>query len=419
MNPLFDIILWGATGFTGRLAAEYLAQRQALDEPPICWAIAGRNAAKLTALQKQLPGQTRPPILLADSQDRAALDRLAAQGRVIVSTVGPYARYGTPLVAACAAAGRDYCDITGETPWIREMIDRFHQKAVEKGARLVHCCGFDSIPSDLGTLMTQEFALAEFGRPCPVIKHLFGPSRGGVSGGTVASALNLLAQSQQDAALRRRLADPFYLATAAGPRQRLAAQRGPRYDPDFQSWTAPFVMAAINRQIVYRSAALLDFSYGDAFAYQEAMRAGGGGRGWLRAVVISLGLAGGQLALRSRLIRRLLQNYFLPQPGEGPPAAARDNGFFRTELRGLLPAGAGRPAVVIRARTGGEGDPGYKATAQMLVESALALALDKRAQRPSGVLTPAVALGSILTDRLRASGMTFELSIDAANERKA
>jgi short subunit dehydrogenase-like uncharacterized protein len=406
-NTPYDIILWGATGFTGQLVAKYLAERPSGDEPPIRWAIAGRHRAKLEQLQRDLPGE--PPILLADSHDRPSLDALVAQGRVIVSTVGPYMRHGEPLVAACVAAGRDYCDLTGETPWIRQMIDRYHEQAGQSGARIVHCCGFDSIPSDLGVLMLQERALADYGRPCATIYHAFGPFRTGLSGGTIASMLNLLEQGQQ---ARRLLADPFVLAPELADQPRPRDQSGPRYIEPMAIWTAPFIMAAINGRIVYRSNVLLGFRYGRAFQYHEALRAGAGWQGRLKALNISAAMGVGMASLAISPLRRLLQATVLPKPGEGPSEEVREKGFFRSKLLGVIPAAEGRPAAVIQGRAGGEGDPAYKGTAQMLAETAVALAQDNRPNQPGGILTPAAALGMILVERLRASGMTFETTND-------
>jgi short subunit dehydrogenase-like uncharacterized protein len=406
MTNLFDLILWGATGYTGRLVAHYLAARPG---PPLRWAIAGRNRAKLEQLQQELPHAARPPILLADSQDRPSLDALVAQGRVIVSTVGPYMQYGTPLVAACVAAGRDYCDLTGETPWIRQNIDAFHAPAGQSGARIVQCCGYDSIPSDLGVLMVQEFALAQYGRPCPTVHHLMGPAKGGLSGGTIASMLNLMAEAP---AVRRQLADPFILAPELAGEPPPRDQTGARYNDALQSWTAPFIMAAINSRVVYRSNALLGFRYGRDFRYYEAARTGDGWRGRLAANSTSVGLGLGMLGLSMAPVRRLLQATVLPQPGDGPSREQREQGFFRSRLVGLLPASGEQPAVRIQGRVGAQGDPGYQATAQMLAETAVALAEDGRPERCGGILTPAAALGMTLVERLRASGMTFAVRRD-------
>jgi short subunit dehydrogenase-like uncharacterized protein len=402
MTTTFDIILWGATGFTGQLVARYLAQQQAGGAPPIRWAIAGRNPTKLQELQQQLPGQ--PPILLANSQHRPSLDALAAQGRVIISTVGPYAQYGTPLVAACVEAGRTYCDLTGETPWIRQNIDAFHERARHTGARIVHCCGYDSIPSDLGALMVQEYALAQYGRPCPIIHHVIGPAKAGLSGGTIASMLNMMEQGK---GTRRLLADPFVLVPEMAADKRPRDQSGPLYNETVATWTAPFIMAAINSRVVYRSNALMDFRYGRQFQYHESMRTGKGGRGRLNAYLFSGGLGAGMVGLQLKPLRRLLQAAVLPKPGEGPSEEARESGFFRSQLAGILPAADGQPEMIIRGRVGADGDPGYKATAQMLSETALALAETEDAALPGGILTPAAALGMPLVERLRASGMTF------------
>jgi short subunit dehydrogenase-like uncharacterized protein len=401
-TPEFDIILWGATGFTGQLVAHYLAKR--LQDTPLRWAVAGRNPNKLQELQRLLPGQ--PPILLANSQDPESLAALVAQGRVIVSTVGPYAQYGAALVAACVTAGRAYCDLTGETPWVRQMIDAHHSAAAATGARIVHCCGYDSIPSDLGVLMMQEYAWAQYGRAIPTIHHIVGPAKGGLSGGTIASMLNMMEMGGE---MTRQLADPFLLAPELAGQTAPRDQTGPRYNEASELWTAPFIMAAINSRVVYRSNSLLAWRYGRDFQYHESLRTGHGLSGRLKASGVSAGMAAGMISLQLKPLRRLLQATILPQPGDGPSVETQENGFFRSKLIGLLPATADQPAAVIRGRVAGQGDPGYKGTAQMLGETAVALAEDERPHPPVGVLTPAAALGMELVERLRRSGMTFAI----------
>lgn len=404
MDKSFDIVLWGATGFTGQLVAEYLV-RQA--PTTVRWALAGRNRQKLESVRQQLaaikPEAAELPLLLGDSHDEASLDALAAQTRVICTTVGPYARYGTPLVKTCVAQGVSYCDLTGEPLWIRSNIDAFHQKAVDSGARIVHCCGFDSIPSDLGALVLQEFARERYGRYCQTVKHTFLAMRGGISGGTIASMLELVDQSVASKQNRRLLANPYNLVPGHPHDWSEQDQQGAKYDPTLGFWTAPFVMASINSRIVRRSNALLGFPYSKDFHYEETLRM----PGRLAAVGMSLGmkLLMGLLAVHP--VRRLLEATLLPEPGEGPSATTRENGFFKTQLIGTIAAEAEEPERRVKVDVVGVNDPGYGETAKMLGESALCLALDNLPE-PGGILTPASAMGMALVKRLRAAGMTFQ-----------
>lgn len=413
MSKPYDLVLWGATGFTGRLTAEYLTRHYGAAGAPLRWAIAGRDRAKLVALREELAAidatAVEIPILLGDSHDRPSLNAIVAQTRVICSTVGPYSLHGTPLVAACAAGGVAYCDLTGEAPWIRDNIDRFGAEAKASGACIVHACGYDSIPSDLGTLMVQEKAMADHGRFAPTVKHLFGPTRGGFSGGTIASMLHLMRRSRRSRRVRRLLADPFALISGDEPHERrVSDQTTPRYDADFGRWTAPFVMTGINSRVVYRSHALREYRYGRSFRYREAMRMGRGLSGRVSAVTFSLGLLLAMKVGGFDPVQRLLENSVLPAPGEGPDREERENGFFRTTLLAKLPAQNGAPAAWVRGKVVGVNDPGYGETAKMLSESALCLALDGD-QLPDrrGILTPATAMGARLIERLRAAGMTF------------
>lgn len=415
MTTRYDLVLWGATGFTGQIVAEYLARRYGTTG--LRWALAGRNAAKLEQVRRALaaryPAAADLPVLVGDGLDRPSLDAIVQQTRVVISAVGPYALYGTPLVAACAAHGVDYCDITGEVPWIRENIAAFEAQAAATGARIVHCCGFDSIPSDLGVWLVQEEARARFGRPCDAVQLTVLRARGGFSGGTVASLLNLLAEAGRNPALRRTLADPYALVpNHPGPRQ--FEQTGARWDADLRGWTAPFMMASINTRIVHRSNFLLGYPYGEQFRYGEAQRMGDG---LLNGRLPALAFGGG-LKLFTALAalgptRRLLEKTVLPAPGEGPSQATRERGFFELRLLGKGVDQDGRPFVV-RADVRGAGDPGYNATARMLAETALGLAEETQGAARGGILTPAAALGPRLPARLRAADFTFDVAADVA-----
>ncbi|MCA9960712.1 MAG: saccharopine dehydrogenase NADP-binding domain-containing protein [Anaerolineales bacterium] len=417
MAEKFDIVIWGATGFTGRLVAEYLTRQYGVDGQTVRWTIAGRNPKKLDSIRLALahinPAAANLPLLVADSQDRASLDNLVQQTKVVCSTVGPYALYGTPLVAACAEQGVDYCDLTGEVPWIRQNIDSFHEQAVQTGARIVHCCGFDSIPSDLGTLMMQEYARDKYGRFCPEIKFVLAGMRGGFSGGTAASLLNMIEGAGNERAMRRILADPFALVPDGNPTNtRVTDQMNARWDADLERWTAPFIMASINTRIVRRSNYLLGYRYGRSFQYSEATqfpRGFVGGR--LAATGFSLGLGTFMGLAGFGPTRKLLEKSVLPAPGEGPDQETRDNGYFRIKLLGKLPAHDGQPAISFKGEVAGNKDPGYGETAKMVAESALCLALDDKIPQRGGILTPAASMGMHLIERLRAAGMTFAVPL--------
>lgn len=405
----FDLILFGATGFTGRLVAEYLLGTGT----PLRWALGGRSAAKLEAVKAELavehPAAAGLPVVVADSLDAEAMARVAADCKVVCTTVGPYDRYGEPLVAACAQAGTHYCDLTGEPQFVRRMIERHEAAAKVSGARIVHCCGYDSIPSDLGTLMVAEAMRAQ-GAQVREVRGFAGESKGTFSGGTIASMLNILEELRRDPGLREVLGDPYGL-NPAGQRQGpdRGDQAGLRYDPDLKMWTAPFVMASINTRVVRRSHALRGSPYGEGFRYSECMSTGRGMQGWLRAAAITGGLGGFMAVMALGPTRRLLAERVLPKPGEGPSKAARDAGFFVFRILGL---GEGPDGAEVRllGRIRGEKDPGYGETAKMLGESARCLAEDEAKLPPGGgILTPATAMGAALIERLRAAGMTFEV----------
>lgn len=397
----FDIVLFGATGFTGRLVAEYLVKRRA----PVRFALAGRSRDKLERVRDDLaafdPSARDLPILIGDAQDLASIDAIVRVARVVCTTVGPYARYGSNLVAACAAHGVSYCDLTGETQWIRAMVDAHHARAAETGARIVHCCGFDSIPSDLGVLLAHEHFNSR-GKQLSEARYSLRGARGGVSGGTLASGIEAAEQQAKDPSLRRILADPYALSRPLGiERDKRAYDKlGPHLDPDTGRWQGPFVMAFVNTRIVHRSNALLGFAYGRDFRYDEGVDTGPGLLGLARAAFVSAATLGGIAALGVPPLRALASR-FLPAPGEGPSREERENGFFKVEVRATSMDGE-----KVMTRVSANCDPGYGATAIMLSESALCLALDELPAR-AGVLTPASAMGMKLVERLRAAGMTL------------
>jgi len=409
----YDIVLFGATGFTGKLVAEYLAAHAPKD---LRWALAGRSRDKLAKVRDDVaraaPGAADLPLVVGDSQDEAAMDALAKSARVVCTTVGPYMTYGRAIVAACAENGAHYCDLTGEVPFMRDTIDRHDARARETGARIVHTCGFDSIPSDLGVLMLHEKARA-LGKKLARVRYFAGESKGGVSGGSVASMLGLFETAKTDRGIRRVMANPYALDPA--PR----AERGPdgpdqlgvRWDQDLGMWTGPFVMAGVNTRVVRRSNALLDHAYGPSFRYSEAMSFGKGPKGLARATAVAAGLVAFVGAAQVTPIRRALQRHVLPAPGEGPSKEVRDAGYFVIRLLGETDGEGGAP-VRLTGRVEGKSDPGYGETAKMLSESAMCLALDgDRLPSRAGVLTPATAMGTRLIDRLRDAGMVFDVAV--------
>jgi len=393
----FDVIVWGASGFTGRLVAQHLARTQG--HHGLGWAAGGRSPERLAVALEEM-GVRGVPVALGDAHDARSMRELAGRARVICSTVGPYAVHGSELVAACAEAGTHYCDISGEVPWMRRMIDAHHARALETGARIVHACGFDSAPSDLGCLFVQRRALERFGTPCASVALFVRRAKGGVSGGTVASMLQLLEEARRSPETRALLADPYALNPAGerggpDPGERLRPHR----DPDAGgAWTAPFVMAGVNTRIVRRSHALMGWPWGRGFRYRERVLTGSGPAGLVRAAAVSAGLAAFLAAATPAPSRALLKRLVLPAPGEGPGEAAREAGGFEMLLVGAHPDA---PDGALQAKVVGRRDPGYGATSRMLAEAAVCLAADgDRLPVGGGSWTPATALGALLIERL-------------------
>jgi short subunit dehydrogenase-like uncharacterized protein len=395
-----DVVVYGATGFVGRLTAEHLAAHA---PEGVRVGLGGRSRERLERVRDGLgPRAAGWPLLVADSGDRAALDALVARTAVVATTVGPYRRYGMALAEACAATGTHYADLTGEVLFMREVIDRCHEAAVASGARIVHTCGFDSIPSDLGVLLLHEAA----GGPLAEATLVVTAMRGGASGGTIDSLRGTVDEARSDARARRLLLDPYALSPDRAAEPDLGRQpdvHGPQHDDALGGWVAPFVMGSVNTRVVRRSNALLGHAYGRELRYREVMRTGRGlpGRAKAAAVVGGLGALMGGLSFPPS---RLVLDRVLPSPGEGPSEEVRRTGFFRMEVHGR--AADGRTHV---AKVAAQGDPGYAATAVMLGEAALCLALEgERLPDRAGVLTPATAMGHALVGRLRAAGQTFE-----------
>ena len=334
---------------------------------------------------------------------------LARSTTVVCTTVGPYAQFGEPLVAACAAEGTHYVDLTGEVQFIRKMIDNHAEAAKKSGARIVHCCGFDSIPSDIGVFMMGE-AMAERGATLKSVHNFAGESRGKFSGGTITSLLNVLEEVEKDRSLRKVVGHPYSLNPEDerdGPDGR--DQTGVVFDKELGMWTAPFVMAAINTRIVRRTQSLRGHPYGRGFRYQESMSTGKGRAGFLRATAITGGLGAFMAAASVRSVRHFMAARFLPKPGEGPTRQEREDGFFVMRMLATGETEDGE-TIKLRGRIQGQKDPGYGETAKMIGESALCLALDEEARSgPGGSWTPASAMGGPLLKRLRDAGMGFDV----------
>lgn len=404
-RPTYDLVLHGATSFVGRLVAVHLVECHGVGGE-LRWAISGRSPERLQALREQLGASAaKLPVIVADAADPAALQALCARTRVVASTVGPYALYGDPLVAACVAAGTDYCDLTGEVQWVRRLIARHQRAAEQSGARIVNCCGFDSLPSDLGVHVLQREARTRFGAPFERVRARVWKLRGGFSGGTIASLLNVVDEARRDPELRRALTDPYALCpTSPAKRPRQPEVRLPEYDPA-AGWVAPFVMAGINTRVVHRSNALGDMAYGHDFRYDEAVSCGPGLIGRARATAMAGALAAGLVAGALPPLRAVLQRLVLPAPGEGPSPEQQRRGHW--ELR-FFGEGPGDARLVLKVS--GDRDPGYGSTGRMFGEAAIALAHDRgRGRRPGGFWTPATAIGDRLVERLVANaGVRFE-----------
>ena len=395
----FDLVLFGATSFVGRLVAARLVERHGTGGP-LRWAIAGRDAGRLERIARESGAAV--PRLVVDAHDPVSLGAMCARTRLVISTVGPYALHGSALVAAVVEAGIDSVDLTGEPQWMRRTIDAHHDRAVGTGARVVHACGFDSVPSDLGVRFLQDRAVERFGEPCTRVRMGVKAAKGGFSGGTIASLMNVLAEASGDAAERAVLADPYALAPP-GDRAGVPQPKPGRvaHDPGLGGWTAPFVMAPTNTRVVFRTHALLGHPWGPDFTYGEAVMTGEGARGRAKAFAVA-GAFGGFTGVASLgPVRRALARV-LPKSGEGPDEAAREAGFYDLRFHGTTASGES-----IATRVTGDRDPGYGSTSKILVEAATAL-LDSDAG--GGVLTPATALGAPFLDALEAhAGLAFEV----------
>jgi short subunit dehydrogenase-like uncharacterized protein len=385
----FDIVVYGATGFTGQLVAEYLAAHYTGKDDPK-WAMAGRSLDKLASVRDAIGAPADTPLIVADAGDPASLKAMVDQTRSVLTTVGPYQLYGPELLAACVATGTDYLDLCGEPVWMRQMIDKHEAAAKASGARIVFSCGFDSVPFELGAFFVQEEAKRVFGAPVPRVKGRVRDMRGTLSGGTAASGRATFEAVAKDLSLVTILNDPFALTPGlSGPKQ----PKGNRavYEEDLQSWTAPFMMALINTRNVHRSNMLMGFPYGRDFVYDEMVVTGPGEKGEANAKRV--------MAANSE---KTGPN--APKPGEGPSKEERENGRYDLLYVAIAPDGR-----QVRASVKGDRDPGYGSTSKMIAECAICLLRDTP-EVPGGFWTPGAAMSQKLIKRLiDNAGLTFEV----------
>ena len=397
MEKIYDVVVWGASGFTGRLAVDYIYKNQSNSN--LTWAVAGRNKSKI---EEVIEGKNIP-ILIADSHDKESLVNLVKKTKVILTTVGPYARYGSELVEACAENGTHYCDLTGEVHWMRHMISKYQNIAKESGAKIVHTCGFDSIPSDIGVYFLQKNMRELHGVNAKKIKYRTRGFSGGASGGTVDSLMSMMEQAKKDSSILKIISNPYALNDKSngldGP-----DKMSPFFDEDFNSWVGPFIMAGINTRVVRRTNELLDNIYGEDFEYNEGSITGKGPKGLIGATASGM-MTGGMAGMASFSPTRSILKSFLPKPGEGPSEEVMENGYFEIELLGIHPTDRSKD---MRVWIHGDKDPGYKSTAKMISESALALAQDDL-KVDGGFWTPASAMGNNLIVRLPNAGVTFKV----------
>ncbi len=381
------IVVYGATGYTGKLVAEYLNSQYGPDGD-VSWAIAGRSLEKLEAVREELGISPKIPLVIADASDPASIKTMVRRAAVVITTVGPYQLYGSDLVAACAEAGTDYVDLCGEPTWMKQMIDAHSAAAKASGARIVFSCGFDSIPFDLGVLYLQQAAQEAFGSALPRIRGRVRGMKGVWSGGTLASFKVTMAAAAKDPALGAVLMNPFALTPGfTGPEQPSGMK--PMYDEVLQSWVAPFMMATINTKNIHRTNLLLNHSFGTDFVYDEMLVTGPGEKGEAMANAVA-----GDKSMATDQTK----------PGEGPTREQRETGFYD-----LLFVGETADGRTLRAGVTGDMDPGYGSTSKMIAESAVCLLKNPQAAA-GGIWTPAAAMGSLLIDRLqRNAGLTFEI----------
>jgi short subunit dehydrogenase-like uncharacterized protein len=400
----YDVVVYGATGFTGRLVAEHLLAAYGAGKD-VRWAMAGRSKSKLEAVRAEIGAPPDLPLLIADASDPASLAAMARAAKVVITTVGPYQLYGEGLIVACAEAGTDYVDLCGEPAWMAAMIAKYDAKAKASGARIVFSCGFDSIPFDLGVVFLQAEAKKRFGAPASRIRGRVRKMKGGFSGGTAASLLATVEAAGRDPSIPKTLADPFALTPGfAGPAQPPGDKA--MHDDKAGQWAAPFIMAMINTKNIHRTNFLLGKAFGEDFIYDEMLLTGDGEKGRTRAKSAERFSRMQTALVGFGPTRALLKAFALPKPGQGPSKEERETGLYDVLFIGEMKDGR-----ALRASVRGDKDPGYGSTSKMIAESALCLAREVgRDRTPGGVWTPGAAMGETLIARLQANaGLKFAL----------
>ena len=394
-----DLVIWGATGFTGQLVCEYISY--SYNNKDLNWTIAGRNEEKLLKLKNRL--NINNPILIGNSNDKSSLEKICGKTKVICSTVGPYAIHGTELIHACVKMKTNYCDISGETQWIRKIIDTYHEKAKSLKIKIVNSCGFDSIPSDMGVYFCQSNCYKENGEYANAINMRVAGTKGGFSGGTYNSLTNVIHEASVNKSVRKTLNNPYGLNPIneqSGPDKK--DLRSVIYDKEAKSWIAPFVMAGINTKIVRRSNALFNYKYGKYFLYSEAVLVGDS---FLGKIIGYLSLIPILMVIQKKgsIIKRIV-DLFVPKAGQGPSKKQRENGFFNLKFY----FNSNRKKYL--AKVTGDMDPGYGSTSKMLAECAVCLALDDTLNKNYGVITPSVAFEKNILQRLQNNaGLKFSI----------
>lgn len=412
----YDIIVYGATGFVGEILSTYLLEMYGpggTSRRKVTWALAARSQSKLEALRAKLgPKAADIPLIVAEAQDFDSLKTMCRQACVVITTVGPYDLYGEPLVKACVETGTDYCDLTGEPQFMHRMIERYAGEALQSGARIVHTCGFDSIPSDLGNLFLQDHLQQETGHPAFRVRMRVRGMKGGFSGGTYASMVNAIKVASSDPAMRKIMGNPYALCPPVdAPRPRQPDVMLPSHDPAFGAWVGPFIMATVNTRVVHRTNALSGL-YGPDFQYDEAVLMGGGLQGAARSALFTAGLGGFATAASFSLTRWALDTFVMPAPGQGPSPEEQLNGLFDMRFHGRTREGY--EAII---KVTGDRDPGYGSTAKMLGQAALFLAKLPKSKLTGGFWTPATAFGlDIVPALVKDAGLTFEV-ISAAHQQ--
>lgn len=400
----YDIVIFGASSFVGKLICKYMIDQFPKDE--VSWALAGRSEKKLMDLKTELGDKAKDlSIILSDATDLNTLKSMCKSAKVIMSTVGPYDLYGETLIQACVETGTDYCDLTGEPHWIKKMLDKYEDASNNSGARIVHCTGFDSIPSDLGVYHLQKESKKLFGSTCNNVKLRIKRMKGSASGGTIATALNIAKEIKKDPEVRRSLVNPYSLC----PKNHgFKVRQKPvklEFNETYNSWVGPFFMSSINTRIVHRSNSLSDNAYGDDFDYSEGVMTGKGFKGKNKARSIYYGLAAFFTAAGISPIRSFLARFVLSKPGDGPSDKEQNNGFYDFRFIGTTHKGE-----EIQTKVYGDMDPGYGSTAKIIGQAAVCLVNDVDPDFPGGFWTPAVIMGDSLIKRLNAhSGVTFEV----------